>query len=194
MKNVIFLLAILFVYPAVNAQTKWEVDPAHSTVKFSVPHLVISDVEGSFQKYAGSVTSTNPDFSGASVEFTVDVSSIDTDNDNRDKHLKGPDFFDAEKYPQMTFKSSSFKKKQGNKYELAGNLTIHGVTKPVTFDVTYGGTAKDGYGNTKAGFKATTVINRFDYGLKWNNLTEAGGAVVGKEVTIELKLEFAQKK
>jgi polyisoprenoid-binding protein YceI len=128
------------------------------------------------------------------LEFKVDVKSINTDNDMRDKHLKSPDFFDADKYPEMTFKSTSFKKVSGSNYELKGDLTMHGVTKNVKFDVTYGGTVNDGMGNTKAGFKATTVINRFDYDLKWSKTTEAGGLVVGKDVTISLKLEFAKAK
>ncbi|HOK98475.1 MAG TPA: YceI family protein, partial [Bacteroidales bacterium] len=115
---------------------------------------------------------------------------INTDNEMRDNHLKGDDFFNAAKFPKMTFKSKSFKKVSGNKYELVGDLTIRDVTKTVKFDVTYGGTAKDPYGNIKAGFKASAVINRFDYGLKWNALTEAGGAVVGNEVNVSLKLEF----
>lgn len=194
MKKIILPALILLMNTALFAQTKWNVDQAHSSVKFSVAHLVISEVEGQFKSFNGSVTSSTSDFTNAAILFTVDVKSIDTDNGMRDKHLLSPDFFDAEKYPQMTFKSTSFKKVSGNKYLLTGNLTLHGVTKPVKFDVTFGGTAKDGYGNTKAGFKATGVINRFDYGLQWNNLTEAGGATVGKDVTIELKLELAQQK
>ncbi|MEO1049016.1 MAG: YceI family protein [Bacteroidota bacterium] len=172
----------------------WAVDVAHSTVKFTVSHLVISEVEGNFKVYSGSVNANGNDFSNAKVDFSVDVNSIDTDNEMRDKHLKSDDFFNAAKFPTMKFKSTSFKKGKGNKYTLAGDLTIRDVTKSVKFDVTYGGTAKDGYGNTKAGFKASTTINRFDYGLKWNALTEAGGATVGKEVDIDLKLELAAKK
>jgi polyisoprenoid-binding protein YceI len=159
-----------------------------------VPHLVISEVEGNFKKFNGTFTTTKSDFSDAKINFNVDINSIDTDNENRDKHLKSDDFFNAAEYPEMIFKSSSIKKLSGNKYALYGNLTIRNVTKPVKFDVVYGGTAKDGYGNTKAGFRATTKINRFDYNLKWNNLTEAGGATVGKDVTIDMKLEFAQAK
>jgi polyisoprenoid-binding protein YceI len=140
------------------------------------------------------VLSNSADFNDAAVNFTIDVNSINTDNEMRDKHLKADDFFNAEQFPSATFKSTSFKKVSGNKYQLKGNLTIRNVTKPVTFDVTYGGTAKDGYGNTKAGFKATTTINRFDYGLKWNTLTEAGGATVGENITLDLKLQFAQAK
>ena len=194
MKKVILITAALIAQVALFAQTKWNVDVAHSNVKFTVVHLVISDVEGSFNTFNGSMTSTKPDFAESTIEFTVDVNSINTNNEMRDTHLKSDDFFNAEKYPKMKFKSTSFKKVSGNKYLLIGNLTLRDVTKSVKFNVTYGGTAKDGYGNTKAGFKASTVINRFDYGLKWNALTEAGGATVGKNVTIDLRLEFAQAK
>lgn len=194
MKKIILSAAVLLLNTALFAQTKWTADKVHSTVKFSVPHLVISEVEGQFKNFEGMIASKSADFNNSAITFNIDVKSIDTENSDRDKHLLGPDFFDADKYPQMAFKSTSFKKLSGNKYLLSGNLTLHGVTKPVKFNVTYGGTAKDGYGNTKAGFKASTVINRFDYNLKWNALTEAGGATVGKDVTIELKLEFAQQK
>jgi polyisoprenoid-binding protein YceI len=176
------------------AQSTWNVDNAHSSVKFSVSHLVISEVEGAFKKFTGSYVTAKPDLSDAKINFNVDINSIDTDNANRDKHLKSDDFFNAAEYPQMTFTSTSITKLSDNKYALYGNLTIRNTTKPIKFDVVYGGTAKDGYGNTKAGFKATTIINRFDYNLKWNNLTEAGGATVGKDVTLDLKLEFGQAK
>ncbi|HXH19004.1 MAG TPA: YceI family protein [Chitinophagales bacterium] len=185
---------MLFSFGSLSAQTQWTVDKAHSTVKFTVSHLVISEVEGSFKAFDGSLQSGNPDFTNAQINFTVDVASISTDNTMRDNHLKSDDFFNAEKYPQMNFKSVSFVKKSGNKYALTGDLTIRNTTRRVTFDVVYGGTAKDGYGNTKAGFKATTTINRFDYGLKWNGLTEAGGITVGEDVTIVLNVQFAQQK
>ncbi|MDP4186774.1 MAG: YceI family protein [Bacteroidota bacterium] len=194
MKKVIALFAFMLLGASLFSQTKWVVDNVHSSVKFTVTHLVISEVEGYFKSYNGTVMAKKPDFAGSSIDFTVDVNSISTDNDTRDKHLKSADFFEVEKYPQMTFKSTSFRKISGNKYQLNGNLTIHGITKPVKFDVTYGGTAKDGYGNIKAGFKAVSKVNRFDYGLKWNALTEAGGATVGKTVTIELRMEFAKSK
>jgi polyisoprenoid-binding protein YceI len=192
MKKLFLVALVLFTHVALFAQTKWNVDVVHSSVKFTVEHLVISEVEGMFKTFNGSMTSSNPDFTGSTVEFTVDVNSISTDNEMRDKHLKSDDFFNAEKFPKMTFKSTSFKKISGNKYALVGNLTLRDVTKSVKFDVTYGGTAKDGRGTTKAGFKASAVINRFDYGLKWNSLTEAGGMTVGSDVTIDLRLEFAQ--
>jgi polyisoprenoid-binding protein YceI len=194
MKKIISLAVVALLTTSVFAQTKWNVDPVHSNVRFTVPHLVISEVEGSFKKFSGEVVASKPDFTDAAINFAIDVNSIDTDNEMRDKHLKADDFFNAGQFPTATFKSTSFRKISGNKYKLAGNLTIRNVTKPVTFDVVYGGTAKDGYGNTKAGFKATTVINRFDYGLKWNALTEAGGATVGENITIDLKLQFARAK
>jgi len=194
MKKLLMVLSLGLMPLAMFSQTKWNVDAVHSSVKFSVSHLVISDVEGNFKKFNGSISADKPDFDGASIDFTVDVKSINTDNDMRDNHLKSPDFFDAEKFSEMTFKSTSFKKLSGNKYELVGNLTMHGVSKSVKFSVDYGGTMNDGMGNTKAGFKATTVIDRFDYGLKWSKATETGGLVVGKDVTINLRMEFAKAK
>jgi polyisoprenoid-binding protein YceI len=194
MKKLFILMVLGLSQIALFGQTKWSIDAVHSSVKFTVNHLVISEVEGNFKKFTGSISSDKPDFEGSAVDFSVDVNSISTDNDMRDKHLKSPDFFDVEKFPSMTFKGTSFKKLSGNKYELAGDLTMHGVTKPVKFSVTYGGTINDGMGNTKAGFKATAVIDRFDYGLKWSKATEAGGLVVGKEVTIDVKLELVKAK
>ena len=194
MKRIFLVAAATFMSAMLFAQTKWAVDPVHSNVKFTVTHLVISEVEGTFKKFDGSLTSAKPDFSDAAINFTVDVNSVNTDNDMRDNHLKSDDFFNAPQYPNMIFKGTAFKKVSDNKYELYGNLTIRDVTKPVKFDVVYGGTAKDGYGNTKAGFKASTTINRFDYNLKWNGLTSAGDATVGKDVTIDLRLEFTQAK
>lgn len=187
-------MIIFSVINSTMAQKTWNVDNVHSIVKFSVTHLVISEVEGTFKTYNGSITNTKDDFSDAKINFAVDVNSINTDNSMRDDHLKSDDFFNAQEYPKMNFVGTSFKKKSGNKYVLEGNLTIRNVTKKVTFDVTYGGIANDGYGNTKAGFKASTSINRFDYGLKWNALTEAGGATVGKDVQIILNLQFALAK
>jgi polyisoprenoid-binding protein YceI len=168
---------------------KWIVDKVHSNVKFSVSHLVVSEVEGSFKNFEGTLETSKADLSDAKIYFTVDVNSINTDNDYRDKHLKGDDFFNAEKFPQMKFESTSMKSLGGNKYKLDGNLTIRDVTKPVSFDVTYGGIATMG-GKQKAGFKAKGSINRFDYNLKWSATTEAGGMVVGKDVDITINVEL----
>ena len=194
MKRILFFAIALFAGSSLFAQTKWTLDKTHSNVNFTVTHLVISEVDGFFKTFDGTIVSTKPDFDGAKIDFTVDVNSISTQNDMRDNHLKSDDFFNAEKFPQMTFKSVLFQKVSGNKYKLTGNLTIRDVTRSVTFDVTYGGTGGDGYGNTKAGFKATTTINRQNFGLKWNKTTEAGGAVVSDDVVINLRLEFAQAK
>ncbi len=194
MKKPLIIMLLSMFSLGIFAQTKWTVDKAHSSVRFTVTHLMINEVEGSFGSYDGSIIASKPDFTDAQIDFTVDVASINTGNEMRDNHLKAEDFFDVAKFPKMVFKSTSFKKISGNKYELKGNLTIRDVTKPVTFQVVYGGTVKDPYGNVKAGFKATTTINRFDYGLKWNALTEAGGAVVSNEVNIIISVQFAQSK
>lgn len=194
MKKLLILAAMVLIAISVQAQTTWTVDNTHSTVKFAVSHLVITDVEGSFKVYSGTLQFPGTDLTNASVEFVVDVNSIDTGNEMRDNHLKTDDFFNAAQYPKMTFKSVSWKKIDEKNYELIGDLTIRNVTKRVPFKVTYNGIMKDPYGNTKAGFKATAVINRFDYGLKFNAVTEAGGAVVGKDVVITLNLQFVQQK
>lgn len=153
--------------------------------------MVIAEAEGNFRLFDGSVETKGDDFDGASVAFTVDVASINTDNEMRDGHLKSDDFFNAEAFPKITFNGTSFTKKSDSKYSLVGDLTIRDVTQSVSFDVRYNGTVKDPWGNTKAGFKATTEINRLDYNLKWNALTEVGSMVVGKEVTITVNLELA---
>lgn len=175
--------------PFADTTGKWTIDKAHSSVKFSVTHLVVSEVDGTFKLFDGSMENAKPDFSDAKVSFTVDVNSINTDNDMRDKHLKSDDFFNAEKFPAMKFQSTSLTPAGGKDYKLAGNLTIRDVTKPVVFDVTYGGTAEM-MGKTKIGFKAKTTINRFDYNLKWDKATEAGGLVVSKEVDLMVNVEM----
>lgn len=193
--NSLLMAAMLLVAATTKAQTSWNVDASHSSVKFSVSHLMVSEVEGAFKKFDGSIDAPSAnDFNNAKVKFTVDVNSINTDNDARDKHLKSDDFFNAEKYPNMSFVSTSFKKGSGNKYVLEGNLTIRDVTKKVKMNVTYGGTVTDPWGNVKAGFKTDLKVSRKAYGLLWNKLTEAGGAVVGDEVTITLKMEFGKAK
>lgn len=194
-KTVLTLFFAASTLAALSQSTNWSVDNTHTNVKFTVTHMVVSEVDGTFKTYDGKITSKTPtDFNDASVEFSVDVNSINTDNDDRDKHLKADDFFNAEKFPKMTFKSTSFKKVNDKSYKLTGNLTIRDITKTVTFDVIHGGIAKDPWGNTKAGFKATSTINRKDYGLKWNVVTEAGGMVVADDVKITINLELNQAK
>jgi polyisoprenoid-binding protein YceI len=173
----------------VQVPTRWSLDKAHTNVRFSVAHLVVSDIDGSFKSFDGSMTASKPDFSDAVINFTADVSSVNTDNENRDKHLQSDDFFNAAKFPQIKFASKSFQSLGNNKYTLTGDLTIRDVTKPVSFDVSYGGTVT-AMGGTHAGFKAKATINRFDYNLKWSAATEAGGLVVGKDVDITLNIDM----
>jgi len=171
----------------------WKVDQSHSNILFTVDHLVISEVTGYFKVFDGTVVASKPDWSDAAIEFTVDVGSINTDNERRDNHLRSEDFFDAGKYPQATFKATGMKTVGKNKYKLTGDLTIRGITKKVTWDVTFKGQTKDPWGNVRAGFVAETTINRFDFGLKWNNLTETGGLVVGKDVRLRVNLELVKQ-
>lgn len=177
-----------------EAQTKWNFDASHTKVEFTVQHLLISEVTGNFKLFEGIVFSPSEDFTNSDIQFSVDIASINTDNIDRDNHLKSDDFFNAEKFPKMIFKSTSFKKVDGKNYKLSGNLTIRDITKPITFDVVYNGIANDPWGNTKAGFKLTGKISRFDYNLKWNALTEVGGAVVGETVEITAKVELDKAK
>lgn len=172
-------------------KTKWVLDPAHSEVQFKAKHLVISTVTGKFNSYDGSVeTKSENDFEDADITFTIDAASIDTNQEQRDAHLRSADFFDAEKYPKITFKSTSFRKTGDDNYELAGDLTIRDVTKPITLDVEYGGSTTDPYGNYKAGFEVTGKINRKEYGLQWNGITEAGTIVVSNEIKLILNVQF----
>jgi polyisoprenoid-binding protein YceI len=187
MKKLNTLFALVLLTGAVYAQTTWTIDKAHSKIGFSVTHMVVSETEGNFKDFDGKVVSKNADFDGADVDFTAKVASIDTDNENRDKHLKSPDFFDAEKFTDITFKG--ILSKAGGKYQLKGKLTLKDVTKDATFDVTYGGTVDTGRG-IKAGFKLTGKINRQDYNLKWANKMQDGSAVVGDEVSLNVKIEL----
>ncbi|RPD40812.1 YceI family protein [Chitinophaga barathri] len=193
MKKLLFALLLYSPLLAGAQAATWKVDRDHSSVAFSVTHLVISEVEGNFKNFEGELKAAKPDFSDATITFSVDVFSISTGNDPRDNHLKSNDFLNAEKYPKMTFKSTSFTRITEGKYLLEGDLTIRDVTKSVKFNVTYGGTAKDPANKLRAGFKANTYINRFDYNLKWDKMTEAGGMVVDKMVNIELKLELIKQ-
>lgn len=193
MKKITLMLLAAISIGQVKAQG-WSVDNSHSQVMFTVSHLVISEVTGSFQGFTGKITSEKPDFTDAKIEFTVDVNTINTASEMRDNHLKSDEFFNAGKYPVITFKGKDMKKVSGNKYKLTGDLTIRDVTKTVVLDVIYSGTVKDPWGNTKAGFKIKGMVDRFEYGLKWNTLTEAGGATVGKDVEITVNMELAKEK
>lgn len=191
MKRFSLILAALLVTGFTMAQSQWTIDQYHSKIGFSVSHLVISEVDGHFKEFDGSISSTSDDFNGAKVIFNAKVASIDTGNEKRDGHLKSDDFFGAESNPTISF--DGILKKKGSGYILAGKFTMKGVTKDVTFKVKYNGTVKDPYGNIKAGFKITGEVNRQEYGLKWSALTEAGGAVVGDAVSILANIELQKK-
>jgi len=169
---------------------KWKLDPLHSEVTFKVKHLVISSVSGKFANIEGSVESEKDDFTDAKIQFSAEVDSISTGNEQRDGHLKSPDFFDAAHHPKITFVSTQVTQKDKSDYVVKGELTIRGVTKPVELQAEFGGTQKDFYGNTVAGFELSGKINRQDYGLQWSAVTETGGIVVSDDVKIFANVEL----
>jgi polyisoprenoid-binding protein YceI len=173
--------------------TNWNLDPAHSEIKFKVKHMMIANVTGSFQKYDTKVQTNGDDFSTASISFTAETSTIDTANTDRDNHLKSPDFFDAQKHSQIKFASTKMEKKDDEQFVLYGNLTIKDVTKPVKLDVEFGGIGKDPWGNEKAGFTLTGKIKRTDFGLNWNAALETGGVLVSEEVKIQAELQLVKQ-
>lgn len=168
----------------------WKIDGAHSEIIFKVKHMVVSTVTGHFGAFDASIESDREDFSDAKISFEANVASINTKNEQRDGHLKSADFFDAEKFPKLSFVSTSVKKLSDHELQVAGNLTMRGVTKAVSLDVIYNGTVAGFSGARIAGFEIRTRLNRFDFGLQWNALTEAGGVVVSNEVRIEILAEF----
>lgn len=172
--------------------TTYTIDPAHSEIVFKVRHLVISTVSGNFSKFDATMTSEKEDFSDAKVNFEADVNSISTNNEQRDGHLKADDFFDVAKYPALNFKSTSIKKKSDTEFILDGDLTIRDVTKPISLDVVYNGSANF-YGQNKYGFEITGKINRKDFGLKWNAVTETGGIALSDEVKLALNVQMIKQ-
>jgi len=194
MRNLKFLAAILvLVSISLFSQTTWTMDKAHTKVGFSITHMVITSVEGFFKDYDAKITTKDDDFSTAGIDFTINTNSIFTDNEKRDNHLRSDDFFNAEKYPQLIFKSKLIKKVGEDKYKLVGDFTIRDVTKEIELDVKLNGIIKDGFGNTRAGFKITGEVNRFDYNLKWSKTIETGGLIAGKEVELIINLEILRK-
>jgi polyisoprenoid-binding protein YceI len=194
MKHLLPLAAALSLVlsPASAQQTAWKLDAVHSNVLFTVRHLVVSEVTGKFKDFDVSLKTSGNDFSDASIQAVVKTMSIDTENESRDKHLRSDDFFNAQQYPEMKFVSTSMKKISQKEYALTGDLSIRDVTKPVTFKVEFFGMIDAGQFGTRSGWKATATINRFDYNLKWDRTIEAGGLVVGEDVTIVLNLEFSK--
>ena len=187
------LIAIVFSLAAVTstfAQNTWTIDKSHSKVGFNVIHMAVSEVEGKFNDFDGTIISKSDDFNGAEISFVAKTTSIDTDNERRDTHLKSPDFFEAEKFPEITFKGNLLKK--DGKYKLVGDFTMKGVTKKVEFDVAYGGSITTERG-AKAGFKLSGSVNRQEYGLSWNNKLAGGELAVSDNVELIVKIELNKK-
>ena len=174
------------------SQTNWVLDPAHSELQFKVKHLMITTVTGYFKKFEATATTDGDDFSTATINFSADIDSIDTNQEQRDGHLKSAEFFDAGTYPKMTFANGKLEK-SGYDFKLHGDLTVRDTTKPVTLDVEFGGIAVDGYGQTKAGFTLSGKIKRKDFGLTWDAVTEAGSVVVSDEVKIHAEIQLTKQ-
>jgi len=190
----IALIAIMVLgLNSIAQNTQWKVDPSHSTIGFSIDHLVISETTGEFGKYDMEIASDKDDFTDATFNVTIAAASIDTEDEKRDGHLKSADFFDVEKYPTIEFKGKRFEKVGEGKYKVHGTMSMHGVTKEVTLDAKFNGIVKDPWGGTRAGLKVWGEIDRYDYGLKYNSVLEAGGLAVGQEVRIECRLELIKQ-
>jgi polyisoprenoid-binding protein YceI len=190
-----FMTFILFAAGLTGAVAQdWKADPPHSRVMFTVTHMLVSEVNGRFTDFDLVLKQGKDDFSGSSVEATIKTASVSTDNEMRDKHLRSDDFFNAEKYPVITFKSTSFDKTGDNTYRIKGNLTIRDVTKEVTLEAKLLGTVVDQRGSTRVGFKVTTTINRFDYGVRWDRTLDQGGLVVSNDVAITITTELIKQK
>jgi polyisoprenoid-binding protein YceI len=175
------------------ASTTWNLDAAHSEVNFKVKHLVISTVSGQFKNFSSAVTTEGDDFSTAKISFELESGSIDTGMEMRDNHLRGDDFFNAEAFPKINFVATAVRPLEGAEYAIDGNLTIRDVTKPITLKSEFGGIAVDPYGQTKAGFEVEGKIKRSEFGLSWNALTEAGGAVVSDEVKFQANVQYVKQ-
>lgn len=173
--------------------TTYKIDPAHSEIAFKVKHMMIATVSGNFTQFDATLQTEAPDFNNATISFEADVNSINTNNEQRDGHLKSEDFFAAEKFPKLTFVSKSFTKEDEEEYKLVGDLTIRGVTKTVELAVEYGGTMTDPYGQIKAGFDISGKINRKEFGLSWGVVTEAGGVVVSDDVKLHLSVQMVKQ-
>ena len=171
--------------------TKWVLDPAHSEITFKVKHLMISHVKGAFKTFDASID--GEDFRSSNFNVTIDTGSISTNNDDRDAHLKSPDFFEVDQYPKITFVSKSLKKDDDDEFKLIGDLTIKGTNQEIKLDTEFGGFMKDPYGNEKAGFSIKGKLNRKDFGLNWNAALEAGGVMVGNEIKINAEVQFVKQ-
>lgn len=182
-------IAIAAMLPMLAYADTWQIDPAHTNVEFTVRHMMISNVKGQFQKTSGTITANGNDPASAKIDVTIDASSIDTRVERRDAHLKSADFLDVARFPTITFKSTRVEPLGPDKWKVTGDLTIHGVTRPVALDVESSGPPIEVMGHTRVGASATTKIKRSDFGLTWNKALESGGVLVGDEVAISIDVE-----
>lgn len=173
--------------------TKWSLDPTHSEIQFKVKHLMISTVTGSFNTFSGTVETNGEDFASANVEFSADIDSISTNNEQRDAHLKNGDFFDAANHPKLTFKSEKLEKVDDETFKLYGTLNMRGVSNKVVLNAEFGGITVDPWGNTRVGFSITGKVNRYDYGISFGAVTETGGLLLGDEVKIFSNVELVKQ-
>jgi polyisoprenoid-binding protein YceI len=171
------------------SSTRWDVDTSHSDVSFTVRHMVVTKARGRFTKWNGVIDFDEADPTRSKVDVRIDAASIDTGHADRDAHLRSADFFDVENHPHLTFKSTGIERVEGDRYRIAGDLTLRGVTRPVVLDAEMGGLAVDPWGSRRAGFSARTQVNRKDFGLTWNQALETGGVLVGEKVDIALEVE-----
>ena len=171
------------------ALSTWNIDPSHSAIAFTVRHMVVSKTRGRFTKWSGQLRFDPDDPAASSVEVTIDPASVDTADAQRDAHLRSADFFDVDKFPLATFRSTKVEGRGGDRYQVTGDLTVHGVTKPVVLEVTFEGSGKDPWGGERAGFSASTSIDRRQFGLEWNKALETGGLLVGEKVDLTLEIE-----
>ncbi|NVJ27419.1 MULTISPECIES: YceI family protein [Myxococcus] len=187
-------IALLVALPSLAMASTWDIDSAHSGADFSVKHMMVTNVKGAFSNVKGTINLDDKDVTKSTVDATIDATTINTGVAKRDEHLKAPDFFDTAKYPTITFKSTKVEAAGEGKLKVTGNLTMHGVTKPVVLDVTGPAKeAKDPWGNIRTGVSATTKLNRKDFGLSYNQALETGGVAVGEEVTVNLDLSLTKK-
>ncbi len=193
-KTLLIAVSALMIMATPGKADKWNIDVAHSTLTFEVSHLVISKAKGRFTDFTGSIDFDGKDISKGKVEIIAQIASVDTDNEDRDEHLRSAEFFDAEKYPTMSFKSTKVSDVKDGKFKLTGDLTIKNVTRSVTFDCEFRGVVNDPWGNTRAGFSAATTIDRQNFNVSWSSILEGGGLALGNDVKLILEFEATKAK
>jgi polyisoprenoid-binding protein YceI len=192
-KTLLTIFSMLIATIGFSQSTEWKIDHSHSNVTFEISHMVVATVTGKFEQFDGTIKSDADDFTDASIDFQIETASVNTNNEKRDAHLRNDDFFDSENIPYITFKGKKMEKKSGNNYSLTGDLTMNNITREVELDVRFNGTIKDPWGGTRAGFRVSGELNRYDYDLKWNNTLESGGLLVGENVDLRVNLELIKQ-